>query len=51
MLKPLIKGALAMLKPYLIAKQDEIKRDTDFNALLAIRDVVSDEDDQEATLL
>ena len=31
MLKPLIRGAPAILKPYLIAKQDEIKRDTEHN--------------------
>ncbi|KAK4806399.1 hypothetical protein QYF61_016249 [Mycteria americana] len=31
MLKPLSRGALAILKPYLIAKQDEIKRDREQN--------------------
>ncbi|KAK4828030.1 hypothetical protein QYF61_022807 [Mycteria americana] len=31
MLKPLIRGAPSILKPYLIAKQDEIKRDTEQN--------------------
>ncbi|XP_052631213.1 uncharacterized protein LOC128136111 [Harpia harpyja] len=45
MLKPLIKGAPAMLKPYLIAKRDEIRRDADFNALLAIREAADDEEE------
>ena len=36
MLKPLIRGAPTVLKPYLIAKRDEIRRDTEYNALLAI---------------
>ena len=31
MLKPLIRGAPAILKPYLIAKRDEIKRDREQN--------------------
>ncbi|KAM9591119.1 uncharacterized protein ACIBXB_006056 [Morphnus guianensis] len=44
-LKPLIKGAPAMLKPYLIAKRDEIRRHTDFNALLAIREAADDEEE------
>lgn len=35
-LKPLIRGAPAVLKPYLIAKQDKIKRDTEYNVLLDI---------------
>lgn len=35
-LKPPIRGAPAVLKPYLIAKQDEIKRDTEYNALAAV---------------
>ena len=48
MLKLLIKGAPPVLKHYLIAKQDDIRRDTDFNALLAIRDIAVD---QEAALV
>ena len=44
MLKPLIKGAPDALKPHLIAKSDEIKRDTDYNALLAIREVADEQD-------
>uniref|UniRef100_A0A8B9NK43 Uncharacterized protein n=1 Tax=Accipiter nisus TaxID=211598 RepID=A0A8B9NK43_9AVES len=45
MLKPLIKGAPAMLKPYLIAKRDEIRRDANFNALLAIREAADNKEE------
>lgn len=31
MLKLLIRGGPAILKPYLVAKQDEIKRDAEYN--------------------
>lgn len=42
MLKLLIKGATAVLKRYLIAKRDGIRRDTNFNVLLAMRDTALD---------
>lgn len=40
MLKLLLGGAPAVLKPYLTAKQDEIKRDTD-NERLGDNDLCS----------
>lgn len=37
-LKPLVRGALGVVKPYLIKKQDEIKKDREQNAFLAQED-------------
>lgn len=36
--KPLLRGVLTVLKPYLIAKQDENKRDTEHNEGLGDND-------------
>lgn len=37
-LKPLVRGSQGVLKPYLIKKQDEIRKDREQNAFLAQED-------------
>ncbi|KAJ7420031.1 hypothetical protein WISP_50447 [Willisornis vidua] len=48
MLKTLINGAPAVLKPCLIVKRDEIRRDIHFNSLFAMRHV---DDNQEEAIV
>ena len=46
-LKVLIKGAPAMLKPFLIAKRDEIQRDLNYNELVNLTQTVGNSGEEE----